>query len=513
MRQWECSMKKILAVRFALIIGTTMVVISLLNLLIQKDDALKQFRNSSVLVIKQIDAVLQKNEQEIVKKTEVHHLLSRMPVANEMIYYVVDAEEYCVVGATNNKLLGTFMTDFIEGWKLSEVVQSSVSGVESCFYFEKVEDYYIGVSQPKSVVFENQRNNMGQLFVYFFIAAYIMIFVSMRMLERFVIRDVDNIVAGVEEITSGKLETVVHADSTPELKNLSENINQMAGSLIEQNRKISKILDTVDMLIAVYEYSKDSEHVMATGKLGAILMMSEEESREVLKNKLVFEQKINEIKQYPVKEFHKVYQLPVETECYLKIESFRNQQSEFGIIMDVTEEIIDKQRLQRERDYDLLTGLLSRRAFYQKVREIYQKPELLKHSVLMMCDLDGLKQFNDTYGHANGDKAIKKAAEILNVVKDEYTYISRLSGDEFAIIIYGADGDQILQNKINMIYETMMQAGIKVFGKNIKVRLSGGYVFYSKYPEELDQLLKKADLALYESKENGRARFTEYKSK
>ena len=81
-------MKKILAVRLALIIGTTMVVISLLNLLIQRDDALKQFRDNSVLVIKQIDAVLQKNEQEIVKKTEVHHLLSRMPVANQMIYYV-----------------------------------------------------------------------------------------------------------------------------------------------------------------------------------------------------------------------------------------------------------------------------------------------------------------------------------------------------------------------------------------------------------------------------------------
>ena len=319
------------------------------------------------------------------------------------------------------------------------------------------------------------------------------------------------IVAGAEEITGGELEKVIRTEHISEWKNSGENRNQMTESLIEQNRKISRVLDAVDMLIAVYEYDRDGEQVMATGKMGAILMMSEEESRELLKNKNIFEQRIDEIKQYPVEGFHKVYQLPVETECYLKIESYRDQQSEFGIIMDVTEDIIDKQRLQRERDYDLLTGLMSRRAFYQKMREIYQKPKLLEHSVLMMCDLDGLKQFNDTYGHANGDKAIKKAAEILCTVKDENVYISRLSGDEFAIVICGADNDRILQDKINMIYETMMQAGIEVFGKNIKVRLSGGYVFYSKYPEELDQLLKKADLALYESKENGRARFTEYK--
>lgn len=504
-------MKRIVATRLALIIGTTMVVISLLNFWIQRDDAIKHLKQDGVFVIGQIDAVLQKNEQEIVKKSEVRHLLSRMPVSDGMVYYVVDKEEMLIIGTTEEKLLTKPIVDLVGEWTVGEVIQSSVGGIKKCFYFEEVGAYFIGVSQLDSEVFGNMKSNMGQLFVYLFIAAYIMIIVSIRMLERFVIGDVDKIVAGVEEITGGELETMIYADNTPELKILSENINRMTGSLMEQNRKISKVLDAVDMLIAVYEYSNDSERVTATGKLGAIMMMSEEETRELLKNKELFEQKIGEIKQYPIEGFHKVYQLPVETECYLKIESFQNQQSEFGIIMDVTEEIIDKQRLQRERDYDLLTGLLTRRAFYQKMKMLYRKPEQLEHSVLMMCDLDGLKQFNDTYGHANGDKAIKKAAEILYSVKDENSYVSRLSGDEYVLMIYGADNDEVLKEKIKKVHDCMMQAKIEVFGKDVAVRLSGGYVFYSKYPEELDQLLKKADQALYESKENGRARFTEYK--
>lgn len=504
-------MKRIVATRFALIIGTTMVVISLLNMLIQKDDAIKHMKRNSALVIDQIDDVLQKNEKEILKKTEVRNLIARMPVSDGMTYYVVNKEELYIVGATDNSLVTTPIKELMGEWKLDEVVQSSKGDVKKCYYFEEVGDYYIGVSQLDSVVFENMKSNAGQLFLYLFIAAYIMIVGSMRMVEHFIIHDVNKIVAGMKDISNGKLDTVIKADKTPELEILGENINQMTASLMSHNRKISKVLNTVDMLIAVYEYGSDSNQVLATGKLGAILMTSDEEMQVLLNNKALFEEKIRELKAQPLEGFKKVYRLAVETECYLKIESFHNQQSEFGVIMDVTEEIIEKQRLQRERDYDLLTGLLTRRAFYQKMKVLYQKPEQLKHAVLMMCDLDGLKQFNDTYGHANGDKAIKKAAEILYCVKDENCYVSRLSGDEYAIMIFGAESDAVLLDKIEKIYDYMMHAKIEVFGKEIDVRLSGGYVFYSEYPEELDQLLKKADIAMYESKENGRARFTEYR--
>ena len=504
-------MKKIVATRLVLIIGTVMGVISLLNILIQRDDSIKHMKNNSALVIDQIDVALKKNEQEIVKKTEVRNLISRMPVSDGMTYYVVEKKEHTIVGATDNSLVTTPMEELMGEWKLEEVVTSSKTGLKKCFYFEEVGEYYIGVSQLESMVFENLKSNAGQLFIYLFIASYIMIVGSMNMVDRYIIQDIDKITAGMKDITNGKLDTVIKADNTPELEGLSVNINQMTSSLMEQNRKIFKVLNAVDMLIAVYEYGGESDRVLASGKLGAILMMSEEEMEKLLADKSLFEQKIQSIKQQPVEGFRKVYQLPTETECFVKIESLHNQQSEFGVIMDVTEEIIEKQRLQRERDYDLLTGLLTRRAFYQKMKILYQKPENLKHAVLMMCDLDGLKQFNDTYGHANGDKAIKKAAEILSVVKDKNSYVTRLSGDEYSIIFYGADNDDILKEKIKRIYDNMIQAKIEVFGKEVDVRLSGGYVFYSKYPEELDRLLKKADQALYESKENGRARFTEYK--
>lgn len=502
-------MKKIIATKLALIIGITMIVILILNLLIQKEGAIEHFKANGILMVEQIDKVLERNEQEILKKHEVRYLLSQMPVSNEMTYYVVNKNKMTIHGCSDRTLLGKDIRLLTGRWVIGEPMQSTM-GSEDYFYIESREDFYVVVSQPEEVVFSNLKSNMWQLIVYLSVAAYVMISMSMSMIERYVIRDVDSIMKGVKDITGGKLETVVKVKGTSELKVLSENINQMTGSLLDHTIKIAKILDAVDMLLAVYEYGDESEKVFTSGKIGPVLMMSEYEIQELLKDKKLFEQKIDSIKQYPVEGFKKVYRLPVETECYLQIETFRSQQMEFGVIFDVTEEIVDKQRLKRERDYDLLTGLLTRRAFYQKIRELYQKPELIKNAVLMMCDLDGLKQFNDVYGHANGDKALKKAAEILSCVSRKECYIARLSGDEYAIFLYGAQQDDLLMHNLQEIYDCMMKAQIEVYGKNIDVRLSGGYVLYSKFPEELDQLLTKADCALYESKENGRARFTEY---
>lgn len=506
-------MKQKVAKRLVLIVGTTMLVILMLNLLIQRNEALTHMQDNAVLVIQQIEHILKRNEQEILKKNEVRYMISQMPVSEGSAYYVVDKESGKIIGATNSKLVNKpaeeVFSEMEEHWKRGEVVKSQEDN--NYYYFGETKKYYIGVSQGEDIVFGSLPKNMGQLMLYLFFAAYVMIAVCILMIDKLIIRGVDEIVDGVESITNGEFNTVISVDSTPELKRLSDNLNHMTGSLLEQNAKITRILETVDVLLVIYEYGKDSNKVFATGKIGAVLMLSEKETEELLKNKELFEKKIDSIKQYPVEGLEKIYKLPVETECYLQIDTFQNQQNEFGIIMDVTEDVIEKLNIQKERDYDLLTGLMTRRAFYRKMKKLYEEPEQIKNAVLLMCDLDGLKSFNDTYGHANGDKAIKKAAEIVSCIKEKNIETCRLSGDEFACFIYGEENEEFLKYKIQQIYETMTGAEIEIYDKKVPVRLSGGYVFYAKYPEELDKLLKKADLALYESKENGRARFTEYK--
>ena len=88
--------------------------------------------------------------------------------------------------------------------------------------------------------------------------------------------------------------------------------------------------------------------------------------------------------------------------------------------------------------------------------------------------------------------------------------VARLSGDEFAIFIHGADSRESLQEHIELIYQNMVRAEITVFDRTIPIRLSGGYVFYREYSGGYTDLLRMADRALYYSKRNGKARFTAY---
>lgn len=508
-------MKKIVAKNLVLIIGTTMVVIMLLNILIQREDAMKAMEQNAKLVIDQIDNILIRNEQEILKKNEVRYILSQMPVPKGTSYYVVAKKSMTIIGATDRLLLGTDIEEIL-GESITEqnkgkVIKSEKEGKDgNYYYFLEKHNHYIGIAQTEELVFANLKNNAKQLGLYLLLATAVMVLFSMFTIERLIIRSVKKVVEGVQAITNGKLDTVIREDRTPEFKILSDNINQMTGSLLDHTVKISQILDAVDMLVAVYEYGEEGTRVLATGKMGALLMLSEEETVDLLEDKYKFEEKIDEIKKNPVDGYKKVYRLPSETECYLQIETFHNQKTKFGVILDVTEQIIEKHLLQTERDSDLLTGLLTRRAFYGKMDALLANPKQIKNAVLLMCDLDGLKQFNDTYGHANGDKAIKKAGEIMNSLKDKNSLVSRLSGDEFVIFLYGEENESSLIDKIKSIKDTMLEARVEIFGKNIDVRLSGGYVFYHKHPEKLDKLLKKADQAMYESKKGGRSRFTEY---
>ena len=84
-------------------------------------------------------------------------------------------------------------------------------------------------------------------------------------------------------------------------------------------------------------------------------------------------------------------------------------------VMDITQEVSEKQKIEYERDYDILTQLLNRRAFKRKV-----EADLLdgrySDGAMIMWDLDNLKYVNDTYGHDFGDQYIYEAANVFNTL-------------------------------------------------------------------------------------------------
>ena len=112
-----------------------------------------------------------------------------------------------------------------------------------------------------------------------------------------------------------------------------------------------------------------------------------------------------------------------------------NGRRHFGaIIRDITERRAAEETLRREADFDFLTGVANRRLLSDRLREASGAG---KPSALILFDLDGFKDVNDSLGHAAGDEILRVVAQRLQASAGENTLVARMGGDEFAVFAWG----------------------------------------------------------------------------
>lgn len=165
------------------------------------------------------------------------------------------------------------------------------------------------------------------------------------------------------------------------------------------------------------------------------------------------------------------------------------------------------EELTRLAHYDALTGIGNRALFQLRLEGAFQQSRRDNKAVgLILMDIDHFKDINDSLGHDIGDHLLIKVAEELQKACRESDTVVRLGGDEFAIIATNIDKKRdsaILGNKILSIFEQPLQ----IQTHQIKTGTSIGLAFYPDDAESADELLRKADMALYEAKRHGRANF------
>jgi diguanylate cyclase (GGDEF)-like protein/PAS domain S-box-containing protein len=157
---------------------------------------------------------------------------------------------------------------------------------------------------------------------------------------------------------------------------------------------------------------------------------------------------------------------------------------------------------------DGLTGLYNRRYFNKQIgKELNRSKRDKKHIAFLMLDVDHFKQYNDTYGHLQGDDALMAIAEVLKefTVRAEDTAF-RLGGEEFGIIFFPKDIDETktyAQNILNKIESLQIEHKNNLSSKYITVSLG---IIFKEFDLDLsmDEIYQKADEALYYSKVNGR---------
>lgn len=160
--------------------------------------------------------------------------------------------------------------------------------------------------------------------------------------------------------------------------------------------------------------------------------------------------------------------------------------------------------------HDTLTGTANRALFERRLHEAKEYQFLAETKVLLIAvDVDHFKSINDTLGHAAGDIILKEVSRRLTLEMPEDATVARLGGDEFAVIHPGIISD----GQANWICQRLVQctkSPIAVGSERVEVTLSIGAALEKSEEVSAEEMLRRADVALYAAKENGRDGFALY---
>lgn len=178
-----------------------------------------------------------------------------------------------------------------------------------------------------------------------------------------------------------------------------------------------------------------------------------------------------------------------------------------GMVQDITERRRYQEQLERQANYDLLTGLPNRNLLRDRIEQAIVRAERLGYFlVLVFIDLDNFKFVNDTLGHVAGDELLVEVAQRLRACLRGSDTVARQGGDEFVLVL----NDHYRVNSIISLLERLLiEVGrsISLSGREFQIGASLGVSVYPQDGDNAETLLKHADVAMYAAKSRGRNNF------
>lgn len=298
-----------------------------------------------------------------------------------------------------------------------------------------------------------------------------------------------------------------------EFDSLSHAIEKQSNSVYRVGNKMSDIIDAAGISLAVCELDEASEMIYCTHKLFEILEITDLgwEHNHIARLTLIgrlkkLEDAFEQSHESPdVFRYHR----PDCEDKWLNIKKQPTGTNMLLIISDITESVLEKEKIIHDRDYDALTGLYNRGAFAREMKYMIDEGHCT-NGLLSIWDLDNLKYTNDTYGHEVGDKYICTLSDLLKRRMPEKSFSARLAGDEFTMFLYDEPKEKLI-TILKSIHEELMQEVLSLpDGLELNMSASAGMSFYSEDGTNYPDLLKYADFAMYQVKKSSKGSIKAY---
>lgn len=180
-----------------------------------------------------------------------------------------------------------------------------------------------------------------------------------------------------------------------------------------------------------------------------------------------------------------------------------------GVSRDITERKRAEAQIERQAFYDALTDLPNRRLLYDRLSQELARSKRRGHvGAVIFIDLDHFKMINDSLGHYMGDELIKHVAQRFSRVLREEDTAARLGGDEFVIMLseLSDEMEEAFHEAQKVVHKLQMALAepCKLEGHVLHVSASVGFTLFPDDGHSVDEILKQADIAMYQAKQQGR---------
>ncbi|MDD3429781.1 MAG: GGDEF and EAL domain-containing protein [Oscillospiraceae bacterium] len=290
-----------------------------------------------------------------------------------------------------------------------------------------------------------------------------------------------------------------------EIDKLTHAIETMSESVAESASKISQIVELTGTSFGVFEMNREKNTVFCSEGLLQLLGWED----VVLKNScmpvLLFEKKIDSLSVYYYDYTSHIYRLPHKQTGFrwIRINTTQTSDVYIGTVTDISREMNEKLKMEYDNSYDSLTDVMNRRAFKENLEELFEKPQHLGVACMVMWDLDNLKYVNDNFGHVYGDQYICALANCLKEFIYYNGFVCRRSGDEFLTFLYGYSTKEEVEVVLDTVWQRICQATVALpDNTKLKVRVSAGVAWYPQDTQNLADLQRYADFAMYDGKHN-----------
>lgn len=311
-----------------------------------------------------------------------------------------------------------------------------------------------------------------------------------------------------------------------EIDKMTNAITQLQVNSQRFSSQVSRMIRIADVGLGTFMYSRADDSVFVGQSFQEFLkdrvqleqdtVMNREEFLDNIsadKIRKAIQSSMEMVDGRPHEDYSEVYNIVSEdgSTQWIRMSTVYSEDQSISILQDITETMLEKKRVEYERDHDRLTGLMNRHAYYQEIEELFRDKDKLKTTAFVMIDLDDLKYVNDAYGHDFGDDYIKTAAAIFSDFQNYGGIVSRISGDEFNICLPGFDSKDEARKVIARVRDRLLQDScLLADGTHFRIRASFGVSWYPDDAQSYELLMKYADFAMYTVKHSTKGEVAEF---